>query len=591
MAADDQELWDFFASDAAEAIRLIEQSLLELESTPDKRDEINRLYRGLHTLKGNAAFLELSQIEHTAHGCEDLVGLVRDRGLVLDTEMVNLILEALDVLRAAVELAASERHDVAEADVADLNGRVAAMYAARSGTAPAAPKREPPKLAPGLPEDGVFSEEWLASLTAKKDAPAAVTSEPAPAPVAKPVRAAPPATPAAPAATARDDERSEFLRIDASKVGMLMDLAGELGLACSAVTRHADVVSKDFEGFAAAAHKLELLVREIQTDLSSLRLVPVAPVFSRMKRVVRDAARRTGKKIDFVIRGEDTEIDKVMIDALQDPLVHVLRNAVDHGIEAGPDRIEAGKPEAGKITLSATHQGGEVTIEVRDDGGGLKRDRILARAKERGLCAAYATPTDEEIAEFVFLPGFSTKDTADELSGRGVGMDVLKTTIEGLRGRVRLVSTPGLGSCIKMTMPLTLAFVEAMVVREQDRLFALPIEKVFEVSRISQKDIVSRSVDGRTMLRVHDACVPVLWLHRYWAESKHASESLDDRIVVVVQTSRGPLAIPVDDLIGNQQVMLKPLKGVLSGIRAAAGCGMLRTGDVAVALDCEQLHA
>jgi len=349
-------------------------------------------------------------------------------------------------------------------------------------------------------------------------------------------------------------------------------------------------VGRDLEGFAAAAHRLELLVRELQNDLSSLRLVPVAPVFQRLRRVVEDAARRTHKEVDLVVRGEDTEVDKVMIDALQDPLVHVLRNAVDHGLEEPAARVDAGKPPRGRVVLSASHQGGEITIEVRDDGRGLQRDRILARAIERGLCPADAQPTDDELAAFVFLPGFSTKDTADTLSGRGVGMDVLKTTVESLRGRVALKSTPGQGSRVTLKLPLTLAFVEAMVVRERGRLFALPIEKVFEVSKVEQARVVTNSADDQVLLRVRDTCVPVLWLDRYWGESGR-ERALSGKVVVVVQTARGAVALPVDELLGNQQVMLKPLHGPLSHIRAAAGCGMLRTGDVAIALDCDQLHA
>ncbi len=359
-------------------------------------------------------------------------------------------------------------------------------------------------------------------------------------------------------------------------------------LACSAVTRHDGVLAHDIDGFAAAAHRLELLVRELQNDLSSLRLVPVSPVFQRMRRVVRDAARRTGKDVDFVVLGEDTEVDKVMLDALQDPLVHVLRNAVDHGLETTEERTAAGKRADASCSRRRT-KGGEVTIGVRDDGRGLNRDHPRAR-QERGLCAEGANPSDDEIAQFVFLPGFSTKEAVDSLSGRGVGMDVLKTTVEGLRGRVVLKGVAGQGSRVSLNMPLTLAFVEAMVVRDGDRLFALPIEKVFEVSKVAASHMVTNSADRQVMIRVRDTCIPVLWLGDFWGEKRDASD-LEGRLVVVVQTSRGALALPVDELIGNQQVMLKPLHGPLSDIRAAAGCGMLRTGDVAIALDCDRLYA
>ncbi len=388
------------------------------------------------------------------------------------------------------------------------------------------------------------------------------------------------------------DQKAEFLRVDARKISLLLDLASEIGLACGAVTHHPALEGLELEGYSQAAHKLELLVREMQNEVSGMRLVAVAGVFQRMRRVVRDTAMRTGKEVELVLEGEETEIDKVMVDALQDPLVHVLRNAIDHGIELPEERVALGKSRVGRIVLSASHQGGEVSIEVSDDGAGIKRDRVRERAESRGLIQPGAELSDDETLSLVFAPGFSTKETVDELSGRGVGMDVVKTTITGLRGRVGLKSTEGRGSRLTMTMPLTLAFVESMVVRERDRLFALPIEKVFEVFKAEASQISRNSADGQTLVKVRGTMVPVLWLHRFWTDTTGIpTDDVDGRILVVVQTSHGEFALPVDALLGNQQVMLKPLRGPLAGIRAAAGCGMLRTGDVALAIDCEQLYA
>lgn len=392
-------------------------------------------------------------------------------------------------------------------------------------------------------------------------------------------------------ATSEPGAKNDVLRIDARKVSLIMDLTAEVALACGAVTHHPELVGSTLEGFAAAAHKLEVLIRELQTEVSAMRLVPVAGVFQRMRRVVRDTAKRTGKKVELTLIGEDTEIDKVMVDCLQDPLVHLLRNAIDHGIELPDDRRRAGKPEVGHIVLEASHQGGEVSVRVSDDGRGLDRKRLVARAEERQLIARDHRLSDAQILDLVFLPGFSTKEKIDALSGRGVGMDVVKTTIEGLRGRVQLESTEGRGASFNMTVPLTLAFVEAMVVSDAGRLFALPIEKVFEVFKAEPHQLSRNSADGMSLLRVRDQLVPVLWLHRFYGEDERSDERIDGRVIVVVQTSRGTLALPVDALLGNQPVMLKPLRGVLANVRAAAGCGMLRTGDVALAIDCEQLYA
>ncbi len=385
--------------------------------------------------------------------------------------------------------------------------------------------------------------------------------------------------------------KTEFLRIDARKVSMIMDMAGEIGLACGAVTHHPDLIGQELEGYHSAAHKLEMLIRELQSEVSGMRLVQVAGVFGRMQRVVRDTARRTGKKVELVLLGEDTEIDKLMVDALHDPLVHMIRNAIDHGLETPAERVVAGKRETGRIVLEASHQGGEVLVQVSDDGRGMNRARILERARERGLLPEGRELSEQEVLDLVFLPGFSTKEAIDELSGRGVGMDVIKTTIEGLRGRVELRTTPGRGSEVMMRVPLTLAFVEAMIVREGQRLFAVPIEKVYEVFQVKAAQIVRNSAESETLVRVREKLVPVLWLPRFYGEASTGDDALDGRLVVVVQTSRGELALPVDALLGNQQVMLKPLTGALTKVRAAAGCGMLRSGEVALALDCERLCA
>jgi len=268
----------------------------------------------------------------------------------------------------------------------------------------------------------------------------------------------------------------------------------------------------------------------------------------------------------------------------------VLRNAVDHGIEAPALRRAAGKSETGRVVLEAAHQGGEVCVTVTDDGQGLQRAKIRTRAVERGLCQADAVLSDEQLQDLVFLPGFSTKEKIDELSGRGVGMDVIKTAIESMRGRVRLRSTEGKGSTLSVTVPLTMAFLDAMVVREAGNLYALPIEKVLEVFMAEAAQVCVSTADGQSQLRVRDRLIPLLWLSQYYGGPQPAADAVAGRVVVVVQTANGALGIPVDALLGDQPVMLKPLRGVIANVRAAAGCGMLRSGDVALTLDCERLH-
>jgi two-component system chemotaxis sensor kinase CheA len=707
MRLNDDESWLAYAMDAQDALGDIEGSLLSLEANPCHADEINRLYRALHTLKGNSALLGLTAIESVAHAAEDMIGLARDAGVALDAEPIELMLALGDRLKVIVERAGRERRDAEPSEVEELVERVRSWTLAHGGTArarddapdagfeiwseppgPAQPAAEPEsaefflalcrelvprvlalleraargdqaalrELPPLLSElsrpalrlgrfelvdclgtlaqtleaghaaelEGQRAELVRLLIALEQDerarAPAGSdfgiarlcaqagtapsTAQPSarpPAPLRAPTRSVAdrPSAPSpptarqnvAPAGSAERGSTGEYLRIDARKLSLVMELAGELALACGAVTHHPELEGKDIEGFSAASHKLEMLIRELQNEVSAMRLVPVAGVFQRMRRVVRDAARRTGKSVELRMAGEETEIDKVMVDSLHDPLVHMVRNAIDHGIEPTEERVALGKRPVGTIVLEASHQGGEVSVKVRDDGRGLSRERIVQRARERGLLASGVELSDAQVAELVFLPGFSTKDKIDELSGRGVGMDVIKTTIEGLRGRVHLETQAGRGTSLNITVPLTLAFVEAMVVRERERLFALPIEKVFEVFKVESGQLSRNSADGTTTIRLRDSLIPLLWLHRFYGEADGPEQRLEGKLVVVVQNSRGSVALPVDALLGNQPVMLKPLSGVLAGVRAAAGCGMLRSGDVAIALDCERLHA
>jgi two-component system chemotaxis sensor kinase CheA len=726
MSGEEADGWYYYASDGTEALRVIEESLLALETKQDGAGIVHGLYRALHTLKGNSAVMGLPAIEHLAHAAEDMVGLVRDRGVAVDRDFIDVMLKVVDMLSFTVDRAGREHRDAEDAELSPIVREVREWQAAHSDgseeeEAPGATRGDiliftdsppsehdsepfefdpraseeqlalelvlgfvdnaPPQLhaalvqpvagdalqdaSAALHEGALHIAEVLAStglhdlrtelvaaahclsgvtdsdsfrlathsiahalmrleeryqsnggaprpnsvvrairsswLGDEPEAPASdiieasVPPPPAPVPVVEasaPVpklagRAAPPT-----AGARAEEARAEVLRIDAQKVSVVMDLAGEIGLACGAVVHHPELEGLDLLDFAASAHRLEMLVRELQTEVSSMRLVPVGGVFQRMQRVVRDTAKRTGKKVELKLCGEDTEIDKVLVDALHDPLVHVLRNAIDHGIELPETRVAAGKPETGTIVLAASHEGGEVCVSIRDDGKGLSSKVILAKAKERGLVPFDAQPSIEEIFRYVFLPGFSTKQAIDELSGRGVGMDVIKTTIESFRGRVELASVEGSGTTISLLLPLTLAFVEAMILRDTDNLYAVPMERVREVFVVEASQItMNAAAGGRLVICLRDELIPVLWLREFYDGAKGALPELAGRVVVVVWTSRGAMALPVDALHGTQQVMVKPMKGVLSKVRAAAGCGMLRNGDVALALDCERLIA
>lgn len=382
-----------------------------------------------------------------------------------------------------------------------------------------------------------------------------------------------------------------FLKVDLNKVNRLMDLTGEIGLAAGAVLSHPELQALDLTGFQIQAQNLMALIRELQGEASSLRLVPISVMFKRMERLVRDLKQSTQKEVELVLLGESTEIDKVMIDKLYDPLVHMIRNAVDHGIELPDEREKQGKPRAGKLVLHARHQAGEVVISLHDDGRGLDQAAILARAQDLGLVQAGEELDEQDIFKLIFQAGFSTAQSLSNLSGRGVGMDVVQHTMTELRGRHKIQSTPGQGTQISLHLPLTLAFIEGMIIEVNATRYAIPIESVHEVFKVNMQKVTHLATERTEVIQVRDELIPTCWLEKFYDTQEQSCELNHDKVIVVTQTSSGNLAIPVDRLLGNQQVTLKPLTGILKNIRAGAGYGLLSSGDVAIVLDCERLHA
>lgn len=385
-----------------------------------------------------------------------------------------------------------------------------------------------------------------------------------------------------------DTSPDAFLRVKADKVSQLLDLVGELGLAVAGVTQHPDLANVSLEGFYIAAHHLDLMVRDLQDLASSLRLVPVGDVFNRMQRLVRDLSRQTNKPVALSLQGNDTEIDKVLVEQLYDPLMHLIRNAMDHGIETPAEREQTGKPAQGHITLSAVQQGGEIQITVADDGHGLNRKAILAKARKLGLATETDEPEDAVVWNYIFQPGFSTAQTVTSLSGRGVGMDVVQATVRALRGRIMVDSEAGRGTRITLHIPLTLAFLDSMIIKLENQLFAIPVDVVSEVFKPESDQIATISAEKSEALYLRKTLIPICRLQQFY-RTDSPRPRLTEQVVIVVKTSRGPLGIPADTIVDQLQITVKPLPGKLKNIRAGAGCALLGSGDVAIVLDCEQL--
>ena len=385
-------------------------------------------------------------------------------------------------------------------------------------------------------------------------------------------------------------QQTTFLRVSAEKVARLMDIVGELGLSVSETINSPDLKGIELDEFEKSAHRLKMIVRELQDISTELRQVEIGEVFRRMRRMIRELERQTDKKINLVFEGEEVEIDKVVVDRLYEPLVHIVRNSADHGLESTSERIAIGKPDVGTITLSAMQVGGDIHITIADDGRGLHRERILAKARERGLVGMNEEPPDEVLWKVIFQPGFSTAETVTNLSGRGVGMDVLNNTIKELRGRITIHSVFGVGARVTLSIPLTLAFLDSLVVRVGNRLYATPIDVVSEIFQPLDSQITHISADNNSeVVKVRDRFIPVCQLSQFYGENDDSQISLTNQIVVIFNTSQGQVGLPVDEIFDQQQVVMKPLPSSLGKIRASLGFALLGTGEVATVLDCEQL--
>lgn len=383
---------------------------------------------------------------------------------------------------------------------------------------------------------------------------------------------------------------SGLMRVSSDKISRLMDLVGELSLSVAETVQSPDLAGLDLSRFDTAVHRLNMIVREVQDAATELRLVPVDEVFKRLRRMVRELERQTGKQIDIEIEGAETAIDKLVADRLYDPLLHVVRNSADHGLESPDERTALGKSPRGRITLSAAQVGSEVRIVVRDDGRGLNRDRILKKARERGFFGPDEEPENHILWKVIFEPGFSTAETVSNLSGRGVGMDVLNSTMKGLRGRIGVDSAAGQGTSVSLHIPVSLAFLDCIILRLGAQLFAVPIDVVSEIAKPGPGDLLGISADGRSeMFRQRGRHIPICRLDQFYSGSQTAAPSGERQVLVVFNTASGPIAIPVDEILDRQQVVMKPLVGRLSQVRASFGCALLGTGEVALVLDCERL--
>ena len=598
----DRALLEDFVCEAGEHLEAADVHLLALEVNPQDKEAINAVFRAFHTIKGIAGCLGMDQIRSLAHEAENLLDRARKDELVLAGAPIDVSFDAVDAIRRMVKalrasLESGTPIPVDEAAV-QLKSRIVAVIANPTGDVPGGASRrsapaqdaadaaghtEPRKLGEILVQQGTVTPEVIAQSLDQQ-----VRDERHPRLGEVLVHEAKASAKDIAQALRTQNTESvqvrEIVKIDAERLDRLLDTIGELVIAESMVSQSRELRQAVSPDLVRQLGQLDKITRELQETGTSLRMVPIRATFQKMARMVRDLARKVGKPVDFVTVGEETELDKNVVDRIGDPLVHMVRNAVDHGLEAGAEqRRQAGKSETGRIELRAFHKGGNIYIEIADDGRGLDRQAILSKAIERGLVAPDANLTDQEVWNLIFAPGLSTAKVVTDVSGRGVGMDVVRRNIEQLRGQIEIQSTLGKGTTFSIRLPLTLAIIDGMVIRVGQQRYIIPTLSVVRSVRPAAADL--STVLGRgEMLSLQGKLIPLFRLSRLF-DVEGAEQDPTRAIVVIVEDEGRQIGLLTDDLLGQQQIVIKSLGESMQGIQGLSGGAVMPDGHVGLILD------
>lgn len=584
----DRDLLAEFVTEARENLQGAEAALLALETAPGDAEALNTVFRAFHTIKGAAGFLELEAMSALAHHAETLLSRARDGEIRLVGGYADLALRSVDMLTALVQ------------GVLDALG---------GDPMPRPPALEDLMRALGDPEAAGASEAWddpsavarvgdilVAEGKAPREDIERVAADQGPRPLGEALvrSGAASTTDVARALRLQRKVRGEGatdagVRVRTDRLDSLIETVGELVIAHSMVSQDETVTGGAFHELSRKVSRTTKIVRELQDLSMSMRMVPLRGTFQKMARLARDLAHKSHKAVSFITEGEDTEIDRNMVDVVNDPLVHMVRNSVDHGIEPPAQREAAGKPATGTVRLSACHEGGSVVVRVEDDGKGLDRERIAQKAIERGLVETDRGMPDAEVFNLIFAPGFSTAAEVTEVSGRGVGLDVVRRNVEALRGRIEITSEPGRGCAFFIRLPLTLAVTDGMLVRVGAEQYIVPTLSIDMTFR-PQASALSTVTGKGEMVMVRGELLALVRLHGLFSVPEAAQDPLEG-LVVVVDGGDRRYALLVDELVAQQQVVAKPLGDGLGKVPGVSGGAILADGKVGLILDPQGLSA
>ena len=578
----DESLLRDFIIESLEYINEIEVNTLNLEQEPENKNHINAIFRPFHSVKGVAAFLNLEQIRDIAHDLETLLDRTRNDELSVTSQVIDIVLDGADALKAMIIRLRDDMEgrtpEPMEIDISALRKRIKAIENGTSDT------EETVKLGEILVEDGAITQESLeeslevAQADPQKKIGEALIDEGkvSSKQVSKALRK-----------QSKQAMDTATIRVDVKKLDDLIDMVGELVITQSMIRQHQIIQTNTDGKLAKDVTQLSSITSKLQRTSTSLRMVPIKQSFQRMSRLVRDLSREVGKSIGVVLEGEDTDMDKNMVDEIYNPLVHMVRNAVDHGIESKEERIKSGKPEKGLVQLKAYHRGGSIVIEISDDGKGLDKDKILKKAIENGVINSSQGLSDQEIYKLIFHPGLSTAKEVTDISGRGVGMDVVRQAVEKLCGKIEINSVYGKGTSIMTFFPLTMAIIDGITVRVGKEKYIIPTGAIRQLLRPLQESY-NNVVGKGEMINVMGDLMPLVRLHKFFKiECEH--ENPWEAIVALVESEDRSKCIMVDEIIGEEEVVIKSLGESLKDIKGISSGAIMGDGKVGLILDPEGL--
>lgn len=620
MATGMEQFLQVFFEETDEHLATLELLLIGLDLDQPDAETLNGIFRAAHSIKGSSGMFGFEDLTAVTHELETLLDRIRCGQTALHADMIGVFLEARDVLQRLLDAHRSQMPDP-DVPVAATVERLRAwlaepvVHAADEGVglfdeprlaadasasddafgffddAPGTPGASTTSAssdddfgffddAPGAPDANPVEPYGIFDKAPGTPAVAARVATPSEQPKAAPAAAAKPAT--------RTDSESSSIRVSVEKIDSLINLVGELVITQAMLSQLSeDLDPTHFERLQQALAQLEHNTRDLQESVMSIRMLPISFIFSRFPRLVHDTSARLGKQVELILHGEHTELDKSVIEKLSDPLTHIVRNSIDHGIETPAERLAAGKPAQGSVKLAASHQGGSVVVEISDDGRGLSRERILAKAREKGL-PVHDGMSDAEVWQLIFMPGFSTAEAVTELSGRGVGMDVVRRNIQAMGGRIDIDSAPGMGTRMSIRLPLTLAILDGLIVAVEKVNYVVPLTYIVESLQARADDVRGLAGEESTVIRVRGEYLPLFSLNqllRIGAEPVPPERG----IVVILESEGKSFALQVDELVGQQQVVIKSLEQNFRRIDGIAGATIMGDGSVALILDVDAL--